>query len=259
MCSCALKGVCESVCPQMKKPATMLKIRYTVCVMISSGIGVCVCVCVWERERERVCVCVCVCVRLCVRGCVCVRKRECVCVCVHEGVCECVHEGVCVCVCVHEGVCECVHEGVCGCVHEGVCGCVHEGVRVFTRVCVCVHEGVCVCSRGCVCVCSVHAVLFLGIGELGGGLGRHQLKGRQWAHVLALHCSRVVIKRGTVTLKYDCCPLDPQHHWIRALSIWRSLYAIGSERCQCCLIVVCLHLQRSSMPLDQLAVSALAS
>ncbi len=43
-----------------------------------------------------------------------------------------------------------------------------------------------------------HTVPFLGIGELGGGLGRHQPMS---AHVLALHCSRVVIKSGTVTLK----------------------------------------------------------
>ncbi len=49
-------------------------------------------------------------------------------------------------------------------------------------------------------------VLFLGIGELGGGLGRHQLKGRQWAHVLTLHFNRVVNKWGTVTLKYNCRP-----------------------------------------------------
>ncbi len=37
-------------------------------------------------------------------------------------------------------------------------------------------------------------------------LGHHQLKGRQWAHVLALHFNRFVNKSGMVTLKYDCRP-----------------------------------------------------
>ncbi len=77
------------------------------------------------------------------------------------------------------------------------------------------------------------AVLFLGIGELGDGLGRHQLKGCQWERLLALYCSRVVIKSYMVTLKYDCRPtgsptsLDQSavnltmlvRHWIRALSL----------------------------------------
>ncbi len=104
----------------------------------------------------------------------------------------------------------------------------------------------------------VWLVLFIGTGELGGGLGRHQLKGRQWAHILALHFSRVVIKSGTVTLKYDCRP-----HWIPNI--------IGLEYCQsddacmpldqsavsCCLIVACLHLERSSTPLDQWDLSVL--
>ncbi len=101
-------------------------------------------------------------------------------------------------------------------------------------------------------------VPFLGIGELGGRLGRHQPKGCQWAHVLPLHFNRVVIKSGTVTLKYDCRP-----HWIPNI--------IGLEYCQsddacmpldqsavnCCLIVACLHLERSSTPLDQWALSVL--
>ncbi len=62
-----------------------------------------------------------------------------------------------------------------------------------------------------------------------------------------------------------CMPLDqsvvnlmmPVCHWIRALSIWWCLYAIGSERCHCCLIVACLHLERSSTPLDQWTLSVL--
>ncbi len=89
--------------------------------------------------------------------------------------------------------------------------------------------------------------------------GHHQLKGCQWAHVLAIHFSRVVIKIGTATLKYDCRP-----HWIPTI--------IGLEYCQsdnacmpldqsavnCCLIVACLYLERSSMPLDQWALLVLS-
>ncbi len=40
---------------------------------------------------------------------------------------------------------------------------------------------------------------------------------RPWSNI-NIHF-RIVIKSYTVTLKYDCRPLDPQHHWIRALSI----------------------------------------
>ncbi len=102
------------------------------------------------------------------------------------------------------------------------------------------------------------SVPFLGISELGGHLGCHQLKGRQWAQVLTQHFSRIVIKSYTVTLKYDCRP-----HWIPNI--------IGLEYCQsddacmpldqsavnCCLIVACLYLERSSMPLGQWALSVL--
>ncbi len=115
-------------------------------------------------------------------------------------------------------------------------------------------------------------VPFLGIGKLGGRLERHQLKGRQWAHVLPLHLNRVVIKSGTDSLKYDCRPhWIPQHHWARILSFWLCLYAIGSECYQllplllsiaasdCCMQSLHLDLERSTMPLDQwVLVSVLA-
>ncbi len=75
--------------------------------------------------------------------------------------------------------------------------------------------------------------------HLGNCLGRNQLRGRRWAHILALHFSRVVIKCGMATLKYDCLPpLGPHHHWARVLSFWIWLYAIGPKHCQLLPLIV---------------------
>ncbi len=94
------------------------------------------------------------------------------------------------------------------------------------------------CSNYFIC-CSI-AVPFLGIGKLGCCLGRHQLEGAPMSARTGLHLSRVVIKSGTVTLKYCCPHWIPQRHWVWVQSFWRCLYITGSKRCQLLpLIVAC--------------------
>ncbi len=66
------------------------------------------------------------------------------------------------------------------------------------------------------------------------------------------------MKSGTVTLKYDC-----RHHWfpnITGLEYCQSDNAcmlLDQSAVSCRLIVACLYLERSSMPLNQWALSVL--